>query len=58
MRYVREETVKAKAFTTALGARQMAEMSKLAPAPVMNIGAALYSRLKLADHIKPISIRS
>jgi diacylglycerol O-acyltransferase len=54
MRYVREETVKAKAFTTALGARQMAEMSKLAPAPVMNIGAALYSRLKLADHIKPI----
>lgn len=54
MRYVREETVKAKAFTTALGARQMAEMSKLAPAPVMNIGAALYSRLKLADHIKPV----
>lgn len=54
MRYVTEETVKAKAFTTALGARQMAEMSKLAPAPVMNIGAMLYSRLKLADHIKPV----
>lgn len=54
MRYVTEETVKAKSFTTALGARQMAEMSKLAPAPVMNIGAALYSRLKLADHIKPV----
>jgi WS/DGAT/MGAT family acyltransferase len=54
IRYVTEETVKAKSFTTALGARQMAEMSKLAPAPVMNIGAMLYSRFKLADHIKPI----
>lgn len=54
MRYVTEETVKAKSFTTALGARQMAEMSKLAPAPVMNVGAMLYSRLKLADRIKPV----
>jgi len=54
MIYVTEETVKAKSFTTALGARQMAEMSKLSPAPVMNIGAALYSRFKLADHIKPV----
>lgn len=54
MRYVTEETVKAKSFTSALGARQMAEMAKLAPAPAMNIGAALYSRLKLADHIKPV----
>lgn len=53
MRYVTEETVKAKGFTSALGARQMAEMAKLAPAPAMNLGAMLYSRLKLADHIKP-----
>lgn len=54
MRYVTEETVKAKGFTTALGARQSAEMAKLTPAPAMNIGAMLYSRLKLADHIKPV----
>lgn len=53
MRYVTEETVKAKAFTTALGARQSAEMAKLTPAPVMNLGAQLFTRLKLADHVKP-----
>jgi len=54
MQYVTEETVKAKAFTNALGARQSAEMAKLAPAPVMNIGASLFSRFKLADHMKPM----
>lgn len=54
MKYVTEETVKAKAFTSAMGARQMTEMAKLAPAPVMNIGAKIYSRLKLADHMKPM----
>jgi len=53
IKYVTEETTKAKTFTSALGARQMAEMAKLAPAPVMNLGAKLYSRLKLADHLKP-----
>ena len=53
MKYVTEETVKAKAFTNAMGARQMTEMAKLAPAPMMNIGAQVYSRLKLADYIKP-----
>jgi len=53
MKYVTEETVKAKGFTNALGARQMTEMAKLAPAPVMNMGSMIYSRLKLADHIKP-----
>jgi len=53
MKYVTEETVKAKTFTNALGARQMTEMAKLAPAPVMNLGSMIYSRLKLADHVKP-----
>jgi len=53
MKYVTEETVKAKNFTTALGARQMTESAKLTPAPMMNIGAKIYSQLKLADHIKP-----
>lgn len=54
MKYVTEETVKAKAFTNALGARQMTEMAKLAPAPAMNLGAMVFSKLKLADHIKPV----
>ena len=53
MAYVHEETGKAKSFTSAFGARQTAEMAKLSPAPVMNIGAALYHRLKIADYQKP-----
>lgn len=54
MKYVTEETIKAKNFTTAMGARQMTEMAKLAPAPMMNIGAKVFSQFKLADHIKPV----
>jgi WS/DGAT/MGAT family acyltransferase len=54
MKYVTEETIKAKNFTTAMGARQMTEMAKLAPAPMMNIGAKIFSQLKLADHVKPV----
>ena len=54
MKYVTEETIKAKGFTNAMGARQMTEMAKLAPAPMMNIGAKVFTRLKLANHIKPV----
>ena len=53
MKYVTEETIRAKRFTNAMGARQMTEMAKLAPAPMMNVGANIYTRLKLSDHIKP-----
>lgn len=53
MKYVTEETVKAKGLTSAMGARQMTEMAKLAPAPIMNVGAKIFSQLKLADHMKP-----
>ncbi len=53
MHYVHEETQKAKTFTGAFGARQTTEMAKLAPSPVMNAGAYLYSRLKIADYQKP-----
>lgn len=53
MKYVTEETVKAKSFTSAMGARQMTEMAKLTPAPLMNIGARIFSQFKLADHMKP-----
>ncbi len=51
--YVHNETGKAKALTNALGARQMAEVAKLASAPAMTIGANLFSRFKLADKTKP-----
>ncbi len=54
MKYVTEETIKAKGFTSAMGARQMTEMAKLAPAPMMNIGAKVFTRLKLANHMKPV----
>lgn len=53
MVYVHTETGKAKSFTNALGARQTSEMAKLAPQPVMNIGASLFTKFKLADHVKP-----
>lgn len=53
MKYVHAETAKAKVMTETLGARDTAEMAKLSPAPVMNIGSLLYTRLKLADRIKP-----
>ena len=52
MKYVTEETIKSKAMTEALGARQMAEMAKLAPAPIMMAGANIASRLKLANHVR------
>lgn len=53
MEYVYSETTKAKVFTETMGARDMSEMAKLSSAPAMNIGAMLYTRLKLADRIKP-----
>ena len=34
MKYVHEETAKAKSFTEAMGARQSTEMAKLAPRPL------------------------
>lgn len=52
--FVRQETQKSKAMTNAIGARQMAEMSKLSPALYMGIGARLYSQFGLANRIKPI----
>lgn len=53
MKYVFAETGKAKSLTDSLGAREMSEMAKLTSAPMMNIGSMLYTRLKLADKIKP-----
>lgn len=52
--FVRRETQKSKAMTNAMGARQMAELSKLSPALYMGVGARLYSQFGLANRIKPI----
>lgn len=54
MQYVVKETVKAKGLTDALGARQIADIAKLIPAPVMNLAAALFTRFKIADKAKPL----
>lgn len=54
MEYVVSETTKAKAMTDALGARQIAEMAKLAPAALMNFAAGLFQRFKIADKTKPL----
>ena len=52
--FVQEETSKSKAMTNALGARKMTEISKLSPALLMGVGARLYTRLGLANRIKPM----
>jgi WS/DGAT/MGAT family acyltransferase len=53
VQYVHQETRKSKSMTNALGARQMSEMAKLSPQPMMNVGSQLFTRLKLADRMKP-----
>lgn len=54
MKFVTSETIKAKKLTEALGARQMSDLAKLAPAQILNLGANAYHRLKLADRTPPL----
>lgn len=54
LNYVHAQTGKSKAMTEAIGARQMTEMSKAAPALFLALGAQLYTRLGIADAIKPV----
>ena len=54
LHYVHQQTMHSKAMTEALGARQMTEMSKASPALFMALGAQLYSRLGIADVMKPV----
>ena len=54
LEFVRAETMKSKAMTNALGARQMTEVSKLNPSLYMAIGARLYSQLGLANRVRPM----
>lgn len=54
LRFIHGETQKSKAMTNALGARQMTEISQLNPSLFMGIGAKLYSRLGLANRVRPV----
>ncbi len=53
LQYVHSKTVNSKAMTNAMGARNMAEMSKVNPALYMSLGAQLYTRLGLANRVNP-----
>lgn len=54
MAYVHNQTKRSKEMTNALGARQMTEASKVSPALFMALGAQLYSRLGVANYMKPV----
>jgi diacylglycerol O-acyltransferase / wax synthase len=49
LRFVHARTANSKAMTEAIGARNMTEASKVAPALWMSLGAQLYTRLGLAN---------
>ena len=55
MAYVYDQTSRSKEMTSALGARQMTEASKVSPALFMALGAQLYSRLGVANYmVRPV----
>ena len=54
LQYVFEQTSRSKAMTSALGARQMSEISKASPALYLALGAQLYTRLGVANIMKPV----
>jgi len=54
LHYVYDTTKTSKAMSNAIGARQLADASKLAPSMVSGVAARLYTRLGLANRIRPI----
>lgn len=54
LHYVFDTTKTSKATSNAIGARQLSDASKLAPSMVSGVAARLYTRLGLANRIKPI----
>ena len=54
MAYVHDQTGRSKEMTNAMGARQMTEASKVSPALFMALGAQAYTRLGLANYVKPV----
>lgn len=54
LHYVHETTSESKAVSNAIGARQLSEASKLAPAMVSGVAGRLYTRLELANRLRPM----
>lgn len=54
LQFVHEEAQKSKALASAVGAREMAESAKIAPALLTGLSTRLYSRLHLANRLKPM----
>lgn len=54
LHFTHENAKNQKAMSNAIGARQLAEASKLAPAMISGVAARLYSRLGLANRISPM----
>lgn len=54
LHFVHEATQGSKAVANAIGARQLSEASKLAPSMVTGVAARLYSRLGLANRVRPM----
>lgn len=52
--FIHEQTRRSKAMTNAMGARQISELSKASPSLLMTMGAQAYSRLNLADVMRPM----
>lgn len=54
LHFCHENAKNQKAMSNAVGARELADMSKLAPAMVSGVAARLYSRLGLANRLSPM----
>lgn len=54
LHFTHESAKNQKAMSNAVGARELADMSKLAPAMVTGVAARLYSRLGLANRLSPM----
>ncbi len=54
LHFAHESAMNQKAMSNAVGARQLAEAAKLAPAMVSGVAARLYARLGLANRISPM----
>ena len=54
LHFAHESAKNQKAMSNAVGARELADMSKLAPAMVTGVAARLYSRLGLANRLSPM----
>ena len=54
LQFTHDSAMKSKTVSNAVGARELSEMSKLAPAMVSGVATRLYSRLGLANQLSPM----